>query len=182
MFSKITHIRHKQSTLVAKYTISPIGVNLHSLIMDCTCSSSKIESLPCFSLTQTMKKHYALFWNFTPLYDMLIRLNFKRASRWTSFTSFFLSSSTWDSLPIDNMLRAYATTFLLMHKYYNSQETQDISSGKDSTLSRCTHIEGCYRQWTHLHEHHTFSVSLSWVQTPLLQARGHELDGSSHAP
>ena len=36
MLSQLTHIRNRQSTLVEKYTISPLGEKLHSLIMDFT--------------------------------------------------------------------------------------------------------------------------------------------------
>ena len=36
LLSQLTHIRNTQSTLVAKYTISPLGKNLHSLIVECT--------------------------------------------------------------------------------------------------------------------------------------------------
>ena len=36
MLSQLSHIDNTQSTLVAKYTISPLGENLYSLIMDCT--------------------------------------------------------------------------------------------------------------------------------------------------
>ena len=35
MVSQLTNIRNTQSTFVAKYTISPLGENLHSLIVDC---------------------------------------------------------------------------------------------------------------------------------------------------
>ena len=34
MLSQLAHIRNTQSTLVEKYTISPVGENLHSLIVD----------------------------------------------------------------------------------------------------------------------------------------------------
>ena len=33
---QLSHIKNTQSTLVGKYTIFPLGENLHSLIMDCT--------------------------------------------------------------------------------------------------------------------------------------------------
>ena len=36
VLSQLAHIGNTQSTLVAKYTISPLGENLHSMIMDCT--------------------------------------------------------------------------------------------------------------------------------------------------
>ena len=36
MRPQLSHIRNTQSTMVAKYTISPLGENLHSLIIDCT--------------------------------------------------------------------------------------------------------------------------------------------------
>ena len=36
MMYQLAHIMTTQSTLVAKYTISPLGENLHSLIIDCT--------------------------------------------------------------------------------------------------------------------------------------------------
>ena len=41
MLSQLTHIRNTKSTLVAKYTISPLGESLHSLIMDCTLKFKK---------------------------------------------------------------------------------------------------------------------------------------------
>ena len=34
MISQLTHIRNTQSTLVAKYTISTLGENFHSVIID----------------------------------------------------------------------------------------------------------------------------------------------------
>ena len=36
MLPQLSHIRNTQSTFVAKYTISALGENLHSLIVDCT--------------------------------------------------------------------------------------------------------------------------------------------------
>ena len=35
MLSKLAHNRNTQFTLVSKYTISPLGQNLHSLIVEC---------------------------------------------------------------------------------------------------------------------------------------------------
>ena len=41
MLSQLTHIRNTQLTLVGKYTISPLGENLHSLIVDCILKFKK---------------------------------------------------------------------------------------------------------------------------------------------
>ena len=41
MLPQHNHIRNTQSTFVVKYTISPLGENLNSLIMHCTLKFKK---------------------------------------------------------------------------------------------------------------------------------------------
>ena len=75
--SQLAHIRNTQSTLVAKYTISPLGENLHSRIMSCTLKFKKDWIIVLIFLNF----HYQIiFCLVTPLFDMLIRQTPKRAS------------------------------------------------------------------------------------------------------
>ena len=77
MLYQLAHIRNTQSTLVAKYTISPLGDNIHYLIID---FPPKFKKYWITILTSTTKEDSAPFCTVKPLIDMLIRQTPNRAS------------------------------------------------------------------------------------------------------
>ena len=55
MLSQLAHIRNTQSTLLPKYTITPLAENLHSLVMDCTLKFKQDWITVLLFLTSTTK-------------------------------------------------------------------------------------------------------------------------------
>ena len=100
ILSQLTHIRNTQSTRVKKYTISPLGENNHSLIMDCSLKFKQ----DWITVSLFLNLHYqGRFYLILKCYT-IVRYAHKADSY---FTGSFLSSSTWATLPIDNLLRAH---------------------------------------------------------------------------
>ena len=134
------------------HTISPLGDN-STLLMDCTLEFKQYRITFLIYLNIRTNEDSDPFLTVTPTYYMLIIWTPKWVSMRTYLARSFIYWGNWV-----------------------------IFSSEDSTICGWTYTEGSYGQWTHLREHHTSSVSRSWVQTLLLQARGHELDSSSHEP
>ena len=93
MLSQLANIRNTQFTLVANYTISPLGENLHFLIMDYTLKFKQDWITVLLFLNLHYQRQFCPVWTVTPLSDIYIRWTPKQASLLTSFTSSFISSS-----------------------------------------------------------------------------------------
>ena len=61
MLSQLAYIRNTQSKLVAKYTISLLGENLHSQIIDCTLKFKHNKVTVMLFLNSTTKDDSALY-------------------------------------------------------------------------------------------------------------------------
>ena len=113
VLSQFTHIRNTQFTLIGKYVISPLGENLHSLIVDYTLMFKQYWITVLLLLNLHYQRRFCPNLNCYTMSDMLIRRAHKKTIMWTTFNSYFISSSTWAILLIDNLLRASATTFAI---------------------------------------------------------------------
>lgn len=72
-----------------------------------------VGSRSCLTFTSETRDDSELLWTMIPPYLYLIKWTPNRASRWKSQTNFFLPSSIWTILLIENQLKTSTSTFAL---------------------------------------------------------------------
>lgn len=78
---------------------------------------NNMGSLSCFFFTSITNEDSEPFWTITSSSLELVRWTPKCVSLWTSFASYLLPSFTWETLPINNLLRPSSITFALPKWY-----------------------------------------------------------------